>query len=191
MSNGCGHDDKEGSGRKMEDRLLKSRTIILSQVIDDTLARKVISQLVVLEQEDPEAEITLIINSPGGSADSGFAIYDMVRFVKPPIRAIVSGLCASAAVIIFLGGDRGKRQALPNSRFLLHQPSSGAMGSASDIAITAREILNLKNRYNEIVAEETKKTREDVESAANRDFWLSAEDAKEYGLVDEVVEKRS
>ncbi|MHC4600309.1 MAG: ClpP family protease [Planctomycetota bacterium] len=191
MSNGCDHEEeKEGKGRGLENRLLKTRTVILSQAIDDVLARKVITQLVLMEEDDPEKEITLLVNSPGGSADAGFAIYDMARFVKPPVRALVSGLCASAAVIIFLAADRGKRRALPNSRFLLHQPSSGAMGSASDIAITAKEILNLKNRYNEIVAEETGKTREAVEKDANRDFWLSAKEAKTYGLVDEVVERR-
>jgi ATP-dependent Clp protease protease subunit len=114
----------------------------------------------------------------------------MIRFVAPPVRAVVSGLCASAAVVIFLGADRGRRNALPNARFLLHQPSSAAMGAASDIAITAKEILNLKNRYNDIVAEETGKKREAVEKDANRDFWLSAEEAKDYGLVDAVVASR-
>jgi len=183
-------DETEGMGRRMEERLLKSRTIILSQPIDDALARKVITQLILLEEDDPEKEITFIVNSPGGSADSGFAIYDMARFVRPPIRSVVSGLCASAAVIIYLAAEKGKRNALPNARFLLHQPSSAAMGAASDIAITAKEILNLKDRYNDIVARETGKSREQVDQDANRDFWLSAEEARDYGLVDEVVERR-
>ena len=191
MPNGCEHDeDREGLGRKVEDRLLKSRTIILSQPIDDQIARKVIAQLLVLEGEDPEKEITLIVNSPGGSADSGFAIYDLARFVAPPVRTICSGLCASAAVIIYLAAPKGKRLALPNARFLIHQPSTMAYGTASDIAITAREILALKKRYNEIVAQETGKTLAQVDKDVNRDFWLSAEEAKAYGLVDRIVERR-
>jgi len=191
MPNGCEHDeDREGLGRKVEDRLLKSRTIILSQPIDDQIARKVIAQLLVLEGEDPEKEITLIVNSPGGSADSGFAIYDLARFVAPPVRTICSGLCASAAVIIYLAAPKGKRLALPNARFLIHQPSTMAYGTASDIAITAREILALKKRYNVIVAQETGKTLAQVDKDVNRDFWLSAEEAKAYGLVDRIVERR-
>jgi len=113
----------------------------------------------------------------------------MARYVHPPVRTIVSGLCASAAVIIFLAGDKGSRLALPNSRFLLHQPSSAAYGAASDIEITAKEILSLRKRYNSIVARETDKTVEQVDSDADRDFWLSPEAAVEYGLVDRVVEK--
>jgi ATP-dependent Clp protease protease subunit len=191
MPEGCEHEeDREGLGRRVEERLLKSRTIILSQPIDDQIARKVIAQLIVLESEDPQKEITLVVNSPGGSADSGFAIYDMARFVSPPVRTICSGLCASAAVIIYLAAPKGKRLSLPNSRFLIHQPSTAAYGTASDIAITAKEILALKQRYNEIVAHETGKSREQIDKDANRDFWLSAEEAKAYGLVDRIVEKR-
>ena len=132
----------------------------------------------------------MFINSPGGSADSGFAIYDMMRYVKPPLKTIVSGLCASAAVIIFLGGEKGSRLTFPNSRFLLHQPSSAAYGAASDIEITAKEILNIRRRYNSIVAAETGKSADAIEADANRDFWLSAEAAVEYGLVDRIVERR-
>ncbi|MHC5079760.1 MAG: ClpP family protease [Planctomycetota bacterium] len=191
MALSCDQEEgKEGLGRKLEERLLKSRTVILSQPIDDALARKVITQLIILEEDDPKKEITLVINSPGGSADSGFAIYDMARFISPPIRSLCSGLCASAAVIIFLAAEKGARNALPNSRFLLHQPSSAAMGAASDIAITAKEILALKNRYNQIVAKETGKTKEAVEKDANRDFWLSAKEAVAYGLVSKVVTTR-
>ncbi len=182
--------DREGASRKFEERLLKSRTVILSQPIDDQIARKVITQLILMEEDDPEKEITLVLNSPGGSADAGFAIYDMARFVGPPVRCVCSGLCASAAVIIFLAAEKGRRFSLPNARFLLHQPSSAAMGSAADIAITAKEILNLRKRYNEIVARETGKSRETVDKDANRDFWLGPEEAKAYGLVDEVVERK-
>jgi len=181
---------KDGDGLKMDKRLLKARTIILSKEIDDKIARSVLTQLVLLEDDDPEGEITMYVNSPGGSADSGFAIYDMMRYVKPPVKTIVSGLCASAAVIVFLGGDKGKRLSFPNSRFLLHQPSSAAYGAASDIEITAKEILNIRRRYNAIVAAETGKTVEDIEADANRDFWLSAEAAVEYGLADRIIERR-
>jgi ATP-dependent Clp protease protease subunit len=180
---------KDSDYIRLDKRLIKARTIILSKVVDDTMARRAIAQFLILEQDDPQKAITLYINSPGGSADSGFAIYDMARYVRPPIRTIVSGLCASAAVIIFLAGDKGSRLALPNSRFLLHQPSSAAYGAASDIEITAREILSLRKRYNSIVARETGKTVEQVDSDADRDFWLSPEAAVEYGLVDRVVEK--
>ncbi len=182
--------EKNCNSIKLDKRLLKARTIILSKEVDDALARKAITELLILEDDDPGKEITMFINSPGGSADSGFAIYDMARFVKPPVRTIVSGLCASAAVIIFLGGERGKRFSLPNSRFLLHQPSSAAYGAASDIEITAKEILNIKRRYNSIVAAETGKTVEDIDRDANRDFWLSAQEAVEYGLVNAILEKR-
>lgn len=187
MESGCG----TSRTSRLEQRLLKTRTIILSQQIDDSLARKVITQLILMEEDDPSKEITLVVNSPGGSADSGFAIYDMARFVSPPVKSICSGLCASAAVIIYLAADKGRRLATPNSRFLLHQPSSAAFGAASDIAITAKEILNLRVRYNEIVAEETGKTRESIDKDANRDFWLSADEARAYGLVDRIVARRS
>ena len=180
-----------GRNTRMDSRLLKSRTIILSQPIDDDIARKVITQLVLMEEDDPAKEITMIVNSPGGSADSGFAIFDMARFVSPPVKSICSGLCASAAVIIYLAADKGMRLATPNARFLLHQPSSAATGAASDIAITAREIINLRIRYNEIVAAETGKTRELIDKDANRDFWLSADEAKTYGLVDRIVARRA
>jgi ATP-dependent Clp protease protease subunit len=182
--------EKESGSLRIDRRLLRARTVILSKEVDDKLARMALAQLLILEEDDPEKEITMFINSPGGSADSGFAIYDMARFIRPPVRTIVSGLCASAAVIIFLAGEKGSRLSLPNSRFLLHQPSAAAMGAASDIEITAREILNIRKVYNSIVARETGKTVEQVDRDANRDFWLSAEAAVEYGLVDKIVEKR-
>lgn len=183
--------NRESESVRIDKRLLKARTLILSKEIDDGLARKALSHLLILEDEDPEKEITLYINSPGGSADSGFAIYDMARYVRPPVKTVVSGLCASAAVIIFLAAEKGSRLTLPNSRFLLHQPSSAAFGAASDIEITAREILNIRKRYNGIVARETGKTLEEVDRDANRDFWLSAEEAVRYGLADRVIEARA
>lgn len=171
--------------------LLDSRCVVISREVSDRLADRVIKHLLVLEARDAKAPITVYVNSPGGSADSGFAIYDMLRFVAPPVRTICSGLCASAAVIIYLGAPKGSRYSLPNSRFLIHQPSTVAMGSASDIEITANEILAIKRRYNEIVAAETGKTVTQIDKDADRDFWLSAQAAKEYGLVDRIAEKRS
>lgn len=188
-TNGEDGEKKDGMS-KMEKLLLDSRSIIISKEVSDKLAEKVINQLLILEQLDADKPITIYVNSPGGSADSGFAIYDMLRYVKPPIIAICSGLCASAAVIIYLGGDKGSRFSLPNSRFLIHQPSTMAMGTASDIEITANEILAIKLRYNEIVAEECGKTVEQVDSDADRDFWLSAQDAQKYGLVEKIVTTR-
>lgn len=171
-------------------KLLKSRTIICSKGVDDKLAAGMIAQLLVLEQEDPEKPITVIVNSPGGSADSGFAIYDAMRFVSCPIRTIAAGICASAGVMIFLGGDKGQRFATPTARFLLHQPSMRTMGQASDLEIISREIDRLKLQYNQIVSDATGRTVEDVEKDVSRDFWLPAGEAVEYGLIDKVVTTR-
>jgi ATP-dependent Clp protease protease subunit len=181
---------KEEAGPNMTAKMLKSRTIICSKGVDDKLATATISQLILLEQEDPEALITVVVNSPGGSADSGFAIYDAMRFVSCPIRTIVMGLCASAGVMIYLGGDKGQRFCTPSARFLLHQPSMRAMGQASDLEIISTEIDRLKLLYNTIVAENTGKTPAEVEKDVNRDFWLSAKAAKDYGLVSKVITKR-
>src|SRR6185436_5576791 len=144
-------------------------------------------RLLYLEQKDPKAEITVVVNSPGGSADSGFGIYDMMKFISCPIKAICAGLCASAAVLIFLGGAKGRRYMLPNSRFLLHQPSTQAFGQASDMEITANEILRTRKKYAEIVAKEIGSTAEKVEADSNRDFWLSSDECKKYGLVDKII----
>lgn len=168
-------------------RLLKARTILVSEPVTPKLARNMAAQLIVLQDADPETPITLYVNSPGGSADCGFAIYDMLRFVKPPIRTICNGLCASAAVLIYLAADKKRRFALPNSRFLLHQPSTQMMGSASDIEINANEILKLRQRYNEIVGEETGRKADQITKDADRDFWLSPSEAVEYGLVGKVI----
>lgn len=188
-------EDSKDSDKKdapnLNARMLKSRTIICSKGVDDKLATSTISQLILLEQDDPEKLITVIVNSPGGSADSGFAIYDALRFVSCPIRTIVMGMCASAGVMIYLGGDKGQRFATPSSRFLLHQPSMRAMGQASDLEIISTEIDRIKLLYNTIVADATGRKVEDVEKDVNRDFWLSAENAKKYGLVDKIISSRS
>jgi ATP-dependent Clp protease protease subunit len=189
-------DEEEKAGSKAEDsrlteKFLKARTVLLSDAISSALAKTVYQQLILLESEDPKKSITVVINSPGGEADAGFGIYDMMRFIRPPCRTIVAGLCASAAVMVFLAGERGQRLSLPSSRFLLHQPSSASFGQASDLEIASREILRLRDRYNEIVAEETGKTLEAVTEDADRDFWMSAQEAHEYGLVSRVIQSRT
>ena len=143
-----------------------------------------------METEHPEKPVTIYINSPGGSADSGFAIYDMIRFVRPPVRTVVNGLCASAAVLVFLAGDKGQRFSLPESRFLIHQPSSYSMGTASDLDIAAREILKLRERYIKVIATESGQPDKKVLEDAARDFWLNSAAAKEYGLVNRIITAR-
>lgn len=171
--------------------LMKSRTIIVSKGVNDELARSVITQLFVLEQESREKPITVIVNSPGGSADCGFAIYDAMRFVACPVRTITMGLSASAGVMIHLGGREGQRFVTPTARFLLHQPSMRTMGQASDLEIIASEIDRIKRVYNTIVAEATGKTLDEVTNDVNRDFWLSADESVRYGLADRVVTTRA
>lgn len=186
--------DKEKKDSKtdnLELKLLESRTIIVEGPVNDKMYRAVVARLLYLEMKDPKAEITVLVNSPGGSADSGFGIYDAMKFISCPVRTICNGLCASAAVLIYLGGTKGRRFTLANSRFLLHQPSTTAMGQASDMEITAQEILRTRKRYAVIVAHEINTDAEKVQSDSNRDFWLSAEEAHKYGLVDKVAVTRA
>jgi ATP-dependent Clp protease protease subunit len=179
--------DKDKDGGGLLKQLLKTRAIEVQEPISDKIARKVHSQLLLMQQMDEKAPVTVYINSPGGAADSGFAIYDALRFFKPPVRTVVNGLCASAAIMVYLAAPRERRFSLPNSRFLLHQPSTYVQGSASDIQISAEEIVKLRERYNQIVAAETGKTTDQVTRDADRDFWLSPDEAKTYGLVGKVV----
>lgn len=181
------NDDKDKDGGGLLKQLLKTRAIQVYEPISDKIARKVHSQLLLMQQQDEKSPITVYVNSPGGAADSGFAIYDALRYFKPPVRTVVNGLCASAAVMVFLAAPRERRFSLPNSRFLLHQPSTYVQGSASDIQISAEEIVKLRVRYNQIVAAETGKTVDQVTRDADRDFWLSPDEAKSYGLVGKVV----
>jgi ATP-dependent Clp protease protease subunit len=183
-------DDLERS-RFIDKELLESRTIIISQGIDAQLARNIYSRLILLEKDHPENPITVIINSPGGGADSGFGIYDMLKFVQPPVITLTAGLCASAAIIIFLAGEKNKRFALPNARFLIHQPSTSAVGPAADLEITANEILKMRDQFNRIIADETGQDIKRINTDTNRDFWLSSKEAVKYGLVYKIVEKRS
>ena len=182
----------EKKEEKLDERMIKSRTILISTEISNSLVDRVIKNLIVMEEDDPKKIINVYINSPGGGADSGFAIYDMLRFIKPPVRIICSGMCASAGIIIFLAAEKGNRRSLPNSRFMIHEPRylSTAYGRASDIAILAKELIKLKDRYNTIIGEATGKSMEEVAKDVQRDFWLSPDEAVEYGLVDKVINSR-
>jgi ATP-dependent Clp protease protease subunit len=177
---------------RIAERLLKSRTVLLSASIDEETVEHVIRNLVLMEQDSETEPITLYVNTPGGAADCGLAVYDVLRFMRPPVTTVVTGLCASAGVIVFLGAAKDRRLALPNARFMIHEPRflSASYGQASDLAITARELLKMKDRYNKIVADATDKTVEQVAKDTRRDFWLSADEAKDYGLVARIVHSR-
>jgi ATP-dependent Clp protease protease subunit len=168
--------------------LLKQRVIMIARQIDRQQMERTTSALLLLDGRNKEKPITVFVNSPGGDADSGFAIYDAMRYVSAPIRTICAGLAASAAVPIFLGGRKGMRFSLPNSRFLLHQPSMQMMGAASDVEITANEIERIRGRYNKIIEDETGRPAAKVKADCNRDFWLNAQEAVDYGLVDRVIQ---
>lgn len=187
---GCQEGDNKKDDKGLQKELLDARTIILSEPITEEVARSIYAQLTVLNARDPNGVITMLINSPGGDADSGFGIHDLMRFIETPIVTLVSGLCASAAVPVFLGADQGRNFCLPNARFLLHQPSTGVRGDASDIQITAEEIEKTRQRYNQIVSDFTGKSPEQIAHDADRDFWLSATEACEYGLVKKMVAHR-
>lgn len=171
-------------------RLLKDRIIFIGTPIDDHVANLVIAQLIFLEADDPGQDIFLYINSPGGMVTSGMAIYDTMQYVKPDIQTICIGQAASMGAVLLAAGTRGKRHALPNSRVMIHQPSGGFQGQASDIEIQARETLKIKDRLNEVLAKHTGKTKQQVEKDSDRDYFMSAEEAKDYGIVDEVIVSR-
>jgi ATP-dependent Clp protease protease subunit len=172
-------------------RLLKDNVIFIGQAIDDTVANLVIAQLLFLEAENPEKDINIYINSPGGVITAGFAIYDTMQYVKPDISTICLGQAASFAAVLLAAGTKGKRYALPNSRVLLHQPwLQGLGGQASDIDIHAKDIIRMKNRLTEILANHTGQSVEKVDRDTDRDFILSASEARDYGVVDQVIAKR-
>ncbi|MBM3382945.1 MAG: ATP-dependent Clp endopeptidase proteolytic subunit ClpP [Betaproteobacteria bacterium] len=171
-------------------RLLKDRIIFLGTPIYDEVANLIVAQLLFLESQDPEKDINFYINSPGGSVTAGLAIYDAMQVIRPQVRTYCVGQCASAAALLLAAGAKGKRYALPNSRVMIHQPSGGAGGQASDIAIQAREILTLKKRLNEILALHTGKSVKEIETDAERDFFMGAKEAKEYGIVDDLLMPR-
>lgn len=171
-------------------RLLKERIIFLSTPIDDTVASLTIAQLLFLEAEDPEKDIYLYLNTPGGWVTSGLAIYDTMQYIKPDVVTTCIGQAASMGAILLAAGAKGKRFALPNARIMIHQPLGGVEGQATDIDIHAREILNIRDRLNRILAEKTGQPLEKVEQDSDRNFFMSAQQALEYGIVDEILAKR-
>lgn len=186
-----GDEKKEGKGGEfLGKKLMDHRTILVAKPVDRDLMAAITAQLLLLDSEDPKKPITMYINCPGGDADSGFGIYDCMRFISAPVHTVCMGLAASAAIIIFLGGKKGKRFATPNCRFLIHQPSSRAQGQASDLEITAREIMKTRDKYNAIIESETGVPADKIVTDAHRDFWLSAEEAKAYKLADKIVTAR-
>lgn len=172
-------------------RLLKDRIVFLGTPVYDEIANLIVAQLLFLESQDPEKDISFYINSPGGSVTAGLAIYDAMQVIRPQVRTFCVGQCASMGALLLAAGAKGKRYALPNSRMMIHQPSGGAGGQATDIAIQAKEILTLKMRLNEILSLHTGKSVTEIEQDADRDFFMSASEAKAYGLVDDILNPRN
>jgi len=185
--------EQTGRGERAYDifsRLLKERIIFLGTAIDDTIASLIIAQLLFLEAEDPDKDISLYLNSPGGYVSAGLAIYDTMQYIKPDIITYCMGQAASMGAILLAAGTKGKRFALPHSRIMIHQPLGGAQGQASDIEIQAKEILTLRERLNEILAEHTGQSVEQIEKDTDRNYFMSSQEAKEYGIIDKVLERR-
>jgi ATP-dependent Clp protease protease subunit len=168
-------------------RLLKERIIFIGTPVDDAVASLIIAQLLFLQSEDPEREISIYVNSPGGSVTAGLAIYDTMQFVKPDVATYCVGQAASMAALLLAAGTKGKRFALPGARILIHQPWGGAQGQASDISIQAREILRLREKLNELLAKHTGQPLDKIQKDTDRDYFMSAEEAKAYGIIDEVI----
>ena len=171
-------------------RLLKDRIIFLGTPIDDNIANLIIAQLIFLESEDPDKDINFYINSPGGAVTAGLGIYDTMQYIKPDVSTLCMGQAASMAAVLLAAGTKGKRFALPNSRILIHQVLGGASGQATDIEIHAREILHIKERLNQLLAGHTGQTKERIERDTERDYFMSSNQAIEYGLIDQVIVKR-
>ncbi|GGO06917.1 ATP-dependent Clp endopeptidase proteolytic subunit ClpP [Saccharibacillus kuerlensis] len=183
--------EQTGRGERSYDiysRLLKDRIVFLGSAIDDQIANSITAQLLLLEAEDPEKDIHFYINSPGGVTTAGFAIYDAMRHVKPDVHTICTGMAASFAAILLLAGAPGKRCALPNSEIMIHQPHGGAQGQASDIAISAKRIIRTRERLNEIAAAHTGQPIERIAKDMDRDYFMSAEEALNYGVVDRIID---
>jgi ATP-dependent Clp protease, protease subunit len=170
-------------------RLLKERIIFLGQPVDDDIANLLIAQLLFLESEDPDKEINLYINSPGGSVYAGLAIYDTMQHIRPPVATFCVGMAASMAAVLLCAGEKGRRQALPHARILIHQPLGGFKGQAVDIDIQAREILNIRDELNKILSKHTKQPIEKIVKDTDRDYYMSSQEAKEYGIIDTVIQK--
>ena len=185
--------EQDGRGERAYDiysRLLKDRIVFLGTPIEDHVSSLIIAQLLFLEAEDPERDIFLYVNSPGGSVTAGLAIYDTMQYIKPDVVTICMGMAASMGAVLLTAGAKGKRSALPNSRIMIHQPLGGTSGQAADVEIYAKEILSTRVRLNEIVARHTGQPLDRIERDTDRNYFLSAMEAKEYGLVDEVIDKR-
>jgi ATP-dependent Clp protease protease subunit len=185
--------EQTGRGERSYDiysRLLRDRIIFIGSEIEDIMANLVVAQLLFLESEDPDKDVFLYINSPGGVVTAGFAIYDTMQYIKCPVSTICTGQAASMAAVLLAGGDKGKRIALPNARVMIHQPSGGSRGQAADIKIQADEILKTRRILNDLLARHTEQPLERIERDTDRDHYMSAEEAVEYGLVDKVIQKR-
>ena len=185
--------EKTGLGERSYDiysRLLNDRIVFLGDEVNDVTASLVVAQLLYLEAQDPDKDISLYINSPGGSISAGMAIYDTMNFIKCDVSTICVGMAASMGAFLLSAGAKGKRFALPNSEIMIHQPLGGTQGQASDIKIQAEHILKIRKKLNAILSEKTGKSIEEIERDTDRDNWLSADEAKEYGLIDKVIEKR-
>ncbi len=185
--------EQSGRGERAYDiysRMLKERIIFLGGAIDDTIANLIIAQLLFLEAEDPDKDIHLYINSPGGVVTAGMAIFDTMRYIKAPVSTICVGQAASMGAILLAAGEKGKRYSLSHSRIMIHQPLGGFQGQATDISIHAKEILRMKDELNGILAELSGQQKEKVEADTERDFFMSAEDAKEYGLIDAIFTRK-
>ena len=185
-----GDTEKEDRGEDfLVKKILKTRNILLSGQVNKSLAERIIRQLILLEDEG-DSPIKLFIDSPGGDADAGFAIFDMIRFIKPPVYAIGMGLVASAAALIQLASPKGYRLGLPNSHYLIHQPLSGVRGVATEIEIHATELEKLRKRINRLISEETGQSYDKVEKDTDRDFWMNAEEAESYGIISRIIIRR-
>lgn len=171
-------------------RLIMDRIIFLGMGVDDNIANIIVAQLLFLESVDSKKDILMYVNSPGGSVYAGYGIYDTMQYVGPDVATICTGLAASFGAIILTGGAAGKRSSLPHSRIMIHQPLGGVQGQASDIEITAKQILMVKKELNEILAKHSGRSLSDIEKHVDRDYWMRADEAKEYGLIDEVLEKK-
>jgi ATP-dependent Clp protease protease subunit len=185
--------EKDGRGERAYDiysRLLKERIIFVGTAIDDDVANLVIAQMLFLESEDPDKDVHLYINSPGGIVTSGLAIYDTMQYIRPNVSTLCMGQAASIAALLLAAGEKGKRFALPHSRILIHQPMGGFQGQASDVDIQAKEILRLREELNRIMVKHTSQSVERIQADTDRDFYMTGHQAKEYGIVDEVVVQR-
>jgi len=185
--------EQTGRGERAYDiysRLLKDRIIFIGTPIDDTIANLVIAQMIFLEGEDPDRDINLYIHSPGGYVTAGLAIYDTMQFVKPAVATLCMGQAASMAAVLLAAGAKGKRSALPNSRIMIHQPSGGTQGQTTDIEIYTREMVKMRDALNVIMAKHTGRSVEQISKDMDRNYFMSVEESKEYGLIDEIIEKR-